>query len=198
MYLSIFFFQAEDGIRDDLVTGVQTCALPILFESPGFVTRLIATLWHLPKHRNARSKPRIENDRDWSALSRRRVTCGFGSDRRHNAPTAGYLRQRDTDFEGTAVVRDQPAPARACSRSPIRSAASSIPTDSRRRSAGAGDSGPSIEARCSIRLSTPPSDVARFQTATRAAVAIAALSPPATRMLSMPPKPPDIWRAATA
>src|SRR5207244_5924200 len=24
-----FFFQAEDGIRDDLVTGVQTCALPI-------------------------------------------------------------------------------------------------------------------------------------------------------------------------
>src|SRR2546425_308102 len=27
-----FFFQAEDGIRDKLVTGVQTCALPI---SPG-------------------------------------------------------------------------------------------------------------------------------------------------------------------
>src|SRR5438552_13804087 len=24
-----FFFQAEDGIRVDLVTGVQTCALPI-------------------------------------------------------------------------------------------------------------------------------------------------------------------------
>ena len=24
-----FFFQAEDGIRDRLVTGVQTCALPI-------------------------------------------------------------------------------------------------------------------------------------------------------------------------
>src|SRR5438309_6994428 len=27
--LSIFFFQAEDGIRDGTVTGVQTCALPI-------------------------------------------------------------------------------------------------------------------------------------------------------------------------
>src|SRR3989441_8171204 len=26
-----FFFQAEDGIRDKLVTGVQTCALPISF-----------------------------------------------------------------------------------------------------------------------------------------------------------------------
>src|SRR5258708_9146833 len=27
--LCFVFFQAEDGIRDDLVTGVQTCALPI-------------------------------------------------------------------------------------------------------------------------------------------------------------------------
>src|SRR2546426_4070927 len=27
--LAIFFFQAEDGIRDYKVTGVQTCALPI-------------------------------------------------------------------------------------------------------------------------------------------------------------------------
>src|SRR5690349_24150648 len=28
-----FFFQAEDGIRDLYVTGVQTCALPILWLS---------------------------------------------------------------------------------------------------------------------------------------------------------------------
>src|SRR6266853_2394714 len=28
-FLSLFFFQAEDGIRDLTVTGVQTCALPI-------------------------------------------------------------------------------------------------------------------------------------------------------------------------
>src|SRR5206468_9273444 len=28
-----FFFQAEDGIRDLIVTGVQTCALPICSES---------------------------------------------------------------------------------------------------------------------------------------------------------------------
>src|SRR5687767_15255593 len=31
----IFFFQAEDGIRDKLVTGVQTCALPISGDRPG-------------------------------------------------------------------------------------------------------------------------------------------------------------------
>src|SRR5690606_41197966 len=29
-YFDIFFFHAEDGIRDFHVTGVQTCALPIL------------------------------------------------------------------------------------------------------------------------------------------------------------------------
>src|SRR5436189_940217 len=28
-FLFFFFFQAEDGIRDTSVTGVQTCALPI-------------------------------------------------------------------------------------------------------------------------------------------------------------------------
>src|SRR2546430_13295665 len=30
LYTFFFFFQAEDGIRDLTVTGVQTCALPIL------------------------------------------------------------------------------------------------------------------------------------------------------------------------
>src|SRR2546428_13900184 len=32
-FIFFFFFQAEDGIRDLIVTGVQTCALPILRES---------------------------------------------------------------------------------------------------------------------------------------------------------------------
>src|SRR5205807_4357328 len=31
-YFVLFFFQAEDGIRDYKVTGVQTCALPISAE----------------------------------------------------------------------------------------------------------------------------------------------------------------------
>src|SRR5256885_11129852 len=31
--VSIFFFQAEDGIRDYKVTGVQTCALPISIDA---------------------------------------------------------------------------------------------------------------------------------------------------------------------
>src|SRR5688500_19863652 len=34
MTVVCFFFQAEDGIRDYKVTGVQTCALPILLFAP--------------------------------------------------------------------------------------------------------------------------------------------------------------------
>src|SRR2546425_1542440 len=38
--VSFFFFQAEDGIRDKLVTGVQTCALPILGDASELDVRL--------------------------------------------------------------------------------------------------------------------------------------------------------------
>src|ERR671922_142325 len=46
----IFFFQAEDGIRDDLVTGVQTCALPISQVTAGVtgnkgVTASVSSRW---------------------------------------------------------------------------------------------------------------------------------------------------------
>src|SRR2546427_2414540 len=34
-FLFFFFFQAEDGIRDLTVTGVQTCALPIYYHIRG-------------------------------------------------------------------------------------------------------------------------------------------------------------------
>src|SRR5437762_2052601 len=34
MFFYFFFFQAEDGIRDTSVTGVQTCALPISRRGP--------------------------------------------------------------------------------------------------------------------------------------------------------------------
>src|SRR5690606_27849231 len=37
LYFFCFFFQAEDGIRDFHVTGVQTCALPIFIWSCGVV-----------------------------------------------------------------------------------------------------------------------------------------------------------------
>src|SRR2546430_4120340 len=50
--LFFFFFQAEDGIRDLTVTGVQTCALPISAALP---------LMHVGSH------VRYRNDADWAA-----------------------------------------------------------------------------------------------------------------------------------
>src|SRR6266487_432478 len=41
-FMFVFFFQAEDGIRDGRVTGVQTCALPI---------------WSSSRSRTRRAKP---------------------------------------------------------------------------------------------------------------------------------------------
>src|SRR5882757_10890200 len=40
----VFFFQAEDGIRAIGVTGVQTCALPILWNTGG------CSSWYLDEH----------------------------------------------------------------------------------------------------------------------------------------------------
>ena len=48
-----FFFQAEDGIRDDLVTGVQTCALPISFQriTPEMVDHWVAGCGYIKRPR---------------------------------------------------------------------------------------------------------------------------------------------------
>src|SRR5688572_32557763 len=39
IFVLYFFFQAEDGIRDLTVTGVQTCALPIFASHHGSMAR---------------------------------------------------------------------------------------------------------------------------------------------------------------
>src|SRR5215475_7637589 len=45
-----FFFQAEDGIRDFHVTGVQTCALPIWLRAPIRPTKLLHTAVNFREH----------------------------------------------------------------------------------------------------------------------------------------------------
>src|SRR5690349_2149353 len=47
LLLVVFFFQAEDGIRDLYVTGVQTCALPICWCEllPPFVRAVRSVCW---------------------------------------------------------------------------------------------------------------------------------------------------------
>src|SRR3989454_6229657 len=57
--INFFFFQAEDGIRDYKVTGVQTCALPIsLATARGTPPPLSILMMFAPK--NARSTNRNE------------------------------------------------------------------------------------------------------------------------------------------
>src|SRR2546430_15974500 len=46
--LFFFFFQAEDGIRDLTVTGVQTCALPISWRDQAHVGREVGP-WSRPR-----------------------------------------------------------------------------------------------------------------------------------------------------
>src|SRR2546423_12004321 len=48
-FFFFFFFQAEDGIRDKLVTGVQTCALPIC-STGALLDRLPALPVELDRH----------------------------------------------------------------------------------------------------------------------------------------------------
>src|SRR5689334_23446132 len=45
-----FFFQAEDGIRDGTVTGVQTCALPISVQELDYIPLRAARQVEVPRH----------------------------------------------------------------------------------------------------------------------------------------------------
>src|SRR2546428_10450806 len=59
MLFLFFFFQAEDGIRDLIVTGVQTCALPISFRQRSGAARCTAWIsallsWECRKFEPAR------------------------------------------------------------------------------------------------------------------------------------------------
>src|SRR5207249_7989218 len=72
----IFFFQAEDGIRDRNVTGVQTCALPISWRFPRCATPRDA----IPPYRWARASERsAESARAGRDRICRRV-IGYGTE----------------------------------------------------------------------------------------------------------------------
>src|SRR5438552_13588450 len=61
VFFFFFFFQAEDGIRDDLVTGVQTCALPILPVTPrGSAPKVTAFSAPRIPHRRERGRDLLE------------------------------------------------------------------------------------------------------------------------------------------
>src|SRR5687767_16037193 len=68
----VFFFQAEDGIRDKLVTGVQTCALPISARRRAPIPRRAARSSRRPPHANAGAAPaaaRPPREPAWRSVS---------------------------------------------------------------------------------------------------------------------------------
>src|SRR5260370_17458615 len=71
LVLVFFFFQAEDGIRDSSVTGVQTCALPIS-ELPEYDCNLLSPVGILISERVRHTRlgeylcsPFVTLDLDW-------------------------------------------------------------------------------------------------------------------------------------
>src|SRR6185369_17443110 len=88
--------------------------------------------------------------------------------------------------EGLPALHGAHAPS-AWARSATRSSAFSRPTETRRRPSGARVRSPSMEARCSTRLSGPPRLVARVNRRRRAATSKARARPPGTTKDSMPP-----------
>src|SRR2546429_1611304 len=67
IFVLTFFFQAEDGIRDVAVTGVQTCALPISTTRPGFAGRRRRSR---PPRRSAVAESHIHGARSATRRSR--------------------------------------------------------------------------------------------------------------------------------
>src|SRR5258708_10904361 len=100
--MRFFFFQAEDGIRDDLVTGVQTCALPILtfvIESYGKLEQLSSPV--------PPSKPPIRSACGWGAAA---TPVGVESPQlnvRPRAQTRSTGRTRRFHFTTTSPSRAQ-------------------------------------------------------------------------------------------
>src|SRR5256886_5197859 len=88
----VFFFQAEDGIRDLTVTGVQTCALPISSVLAG----ASADRWAAFGFRYGSEDGGISSSLSRSRLSRALVVCQARStNRRFGFPQIGRASCRE-------------------------------------------------------------------------------------------------------
>src|SRR5258708_3825151 len=120
-----FFFQAEDGIRDDLVTGVQTCALPIYLLGI-LVERHSRSIYHVVYRMtgNPQDTEEIVQEtllRAYKALARFELRSNFGTwiyriavNRTLDFLNARKMKQKyqiteEPDFEGNSKEVQLPA-----------------------------------------------------------------------------------------
>src|SRR5437868_9603640 len=102
----IFFFQAEDGIRDRNVTGVQTCALPISPRTP-------TTTASLPIRATTAQLTRWSSLAMTAASSRLRMFPQWGTTPTHRESMAGCkigrasCRERVEMWVAAGVVEDE-------------------------------------------------------------------------------------------
>src|SRR5207249_6500797 len=90
-----FFFQAEDGIRDRNVTGVQTCALPIFDQS--VAVHVLFRFRRLPGGKRLTRNPGASG-----------AWYGYGAPHRRNAPPRGDARRgRRAGEIGRASCRER-------------------------------------------------------------------------------------------
>src|SRR5258707_8461722 len=83
--LVFFFFQAEDGIRDIGVTGVQTCALPICNETIVEIAAGIAQVFIGGLEQGVQPGIELDGPVHGNGLDKghkRLVACGVGGDRK--------------------------------------------------------------------------------------------------------------------
>src|SRR3712207_9547030 len=94
-----FFFQAEDGIRDIGVTGVQTCALPISRSNSIAVTMPAAPL----------PPRRAKNRSGWSVAVTRRKKIGRASCRGKSVDLGGrrIIKKKKNDINALQIYHLQ-------------------------------------------------------------------------------------------
>src|SRR5438445_7679297 len=86
--LFFFFFQAEDGIRDIGVTGVQTCALPIALMR---AARAARTRRGPPRVANRGHRQRCDTNAHWACKSAY-FNAGSATDYVREVPTSPHVR----------------------------------------------------------------------------------------------------------
>src|SRR5271167_5184436 len=101
--MCFFFFQAEDGIRDRNVTGVQTCALPIWTLST-VPFRLVPNTWS--RSSSVRSSRRSEERRVGKSvdLGGRRI---IKKKKKEEAKNKHGVQRRSAGAQGTRYTVEQ-------------------------------------------------------------------------------------------